>query len=151
MKMEMLAGDGVATESPLVGNCFNRRCPTRAILAHATGRWGSLVLSAVRESGVLRFSELRDRIDGISEKMLAQTLRDLERDGLLVRTSRPVVPPYVDYRLTELGAGLAEHVDGLVRWIETNVGSLLTAQRAHDAAPYNGRFGVSTDSDSEVK
>ena len=56
-------------------------------------RNASLVLSAVREAGMLRFSELRDRIDGISEKMLAQTLRDLERDGLLVRTSRPVVPP----------------------------------------------------------
>jgi DNA-binding HxlR family transcriptional regulator len=123
-----------AGDFPLTGNCFNRRCPTRAILAHVTGRWGSLVIAAVRESGVLRFSELRDRIDGISEKMLAQTLRDLEHDGLLVRTSRPVVPPYVDYRLTELGAGVAEHVDGLVRWIETNVGSLVGAQRDHDRA-----------------
>jgi DNA-binding HxlR family transcriptional regulator len=117
---------------PRIGNCFNRRCPTRAILGHVTGRWGALVLAAVREADVLRFSELRDRIDGISEKMLAQTLRDLERDGLLVRTSRPVVPPYVDYRLTELGAGVAEHVEALVRWIETNVGGLVSAQRDHD-------------------
>jgi DNA-binding HxlR family transcriptional regulator len=100
-----------------------------------TGRWGSLVLAAVREAGVLRFSELRDRIDGISEKMLAQTLRDLERDGLLVRTSRPVVPPYVDYRLSEMGAGVAEHVDGLVRWIELNVRGLVNAQQAHDTGP----------------
>jgi DNA-binding HxlR family transcriptional regulator len=120
---------------PQVGNCFNRRCPTRAILSHVTGRWGSLVLAAVREAGVLRFSELRDRIDGISEKMLAQTLRDLERDGLLVRTSRPVVPPYVDYRLSEMGAGVAEHVDGLVRWIELNVRGLVDAQQAHDTGP----------------
>ena len=120
---------------PQVGNCFSRRCPTRAILAHVTGRWGSLVLAAVREAGVLRFSELRDRIDGISEKMLAQTLRDLERDGLLVRTSRPVVPPYVDYRLSEMGAGVAEHVDGLVRWIELNVRGLVNAQQAHDTGP----------------
>jgi DNA-binding HxlR family transcriptional regulator len=116
------------------GNCFNRRCPSRAILAHVTGRWGSLVLAAVAESGVLRFSELRDRIDGISEKMLAQTLRHLERDGLLVRTSRPVVPPHVDYRLSEMGAGVAEHVDGLVRWIEKNVRDLVSAQRDHDSA-----------------
>jgi DNA-binding HxlR family transcriptional regulator len=124
-----------AVAEPLqAGNCFNRRCPSRAILAHVTGRWGSLVLAAVRESGVLRFSELRDRIDGISEKMLAQTLRHLERDGLLVRTSRPVVPPYVDYRLSEMGAGVAEHVDGLVRWIEKNVRSLVSAQRDHDSA-----------------
>jgi DNA-binding HxlR family transcriptional regulator len=121
---------------PRAGDCFNRRCPTRAILGHVTGRWGSLVLAAVRESEVLRFSELRDRIDGISEKMLAQTLRDLERDGLLVRTSRPVVPPYVDYRLTELGAGVAEHVDGLVRWIEANVRGLVSAQSVHDSAAH---------------
>jgi DNA-binding HxlR family transcriptional regulator len=119
---------------PRVGNCFNRRCPTRAILAHVTGRWGSLVLAAVRGAGVLRFSELRDRIDGISEKMLAQTLRNLERDGLLVRTSRPVVPPYVDYRLSELGTGVAEHVDNLVRWIELNVSGLVNAQQVHDTA-----------------
>ena len=66
--------------------------------------------------------------------MLAQTLRELERDGLLLRTSRPVVPPYVDYRLTEVGAGLAEHVDGLVRWIETHVRYVVDAQRAHDNA-----------------
>ncbi|MBD5655221.1 MAG: helix-turn-helix transcriptional regulator [Candidatus Eremiobacteraeota bacterium] len=119
---------------PIVGNCFDRRCPAREILAHVTGRWGSLVLAGLREAGVLRFSELRNHIDGISEKMLAQTLRDLERDGLLVRTSRPVVPPYVDYRLTTMGAGVAEHIDGLVRWIEAHVGEFTTAQREHDQA-----------------
>ena len=119
-------------ELPQVGNCFDRRCPTRAVLAHATGRWGSLVLAALRETSGLRFSQLRNRIDGISEKMLAQTLRDLERDGLLVRTSRPVVPPYVDYRLTELGAGIAEHVDGLVRWIEAHACDLVRAQREYE-------------------
>jgi DNA-binding HxlR family transcriptional regulator len=133
VKSRTRAPDDAAAPAPSVGNCFNRCCPTRAILAHVTGRWGSLVLAAVRESGVLRFSELRDRIEGISEKMLAQTLRDLERDGLLVRTSRPVVPPYVDYRLSRLGEGVAEHVDGLVRWIETNVHGLVHAQRAHDS------------------
>jgi len=122
------------TEQPEVGNCFARRCPTRLVLAHVTGRWGSLVLVLLRAAGVLRFSQLRDRIDGISEKMLAQTLRDLERDGMLVRNSRPVVPPYVDYRLTELGLGVAEHVDGLVRWIETHVRDLIRAQRDHDTA-----------------
>ena len=103
------------------GDCFNSACPSRRILAHVTGRWGPLVLAALRERDVMRFSELRDRIDGISEKMLAQTLRDLECDRLLVRTSRPVVPPYVDYRLTPLGAGAAERVDGLVRWVENNM------------------------------
>jgi DNA-binding HxlR family transcriptional regulator len=133
-----MAAESNAPAIPLapaaVGNCFNSRCPTRKVLGHVTGRWGSLVIAALRAAGVLRFSELRARIDGISEKMLAQTLRELERDGLLLRTSRPVVPPYVDYRLTEIGAGLAEHVDGLVRWIETHVGYVVDAQRAHDNA-----------------
>jgi DNA-binding HxlR family transcriptional regulator len=118
---------------PPVGNCFDRRCITRSVLGHVTGRWGSLVIAALRASGVLRFSELRDRIDGISEKMLAQTLRDLERDGLLLRTSRPVVPPYVDYRLTPMGEGVAQHIEALVRWIESHVRDLVGAQRAHDA------------------
>jgi DNA-binding HxlR family transcriptional regulator len=121
-------------EFPPVGNCFDRRCVTRSVLGHVTGRWGSLVMAALRVSGVLRFSELRDRIDGISEKMLAQTLRDLERDGLLLRTSRPVVPPHVEYRLTPMGAGVAEHIEALVRWIESHVRDLVGAQRAHDAS-----------------
>ena len=114
------------------GNCFDRSCPARAVLAHVTGRWGTLVLSALRLSGVLRFSELRHRIDGISEKMLAQTLRELERDGLLLRTSRAVVPPHVDYRLTAMGVGVSEHVEALVRWIEQHVGEYVDAQREHD-------------------
>jgi DNA-binding HxlR family transcriptional regulator len=82
----------------------------------------------------MRFSQLRDRIDGISEKMLAQTLRDLERDGLVLRTSRPVVPPHVEYRLTPMGAGVAEHVASLIRWIEHHVRELAAAQRSHDTA-----------------
>jgi DNA-binding HxlR family transcriptional regulator len=119
-------------DAPRVGNCFDRRCAARAVLTHVTGRWGTLVLAALREAGVLRFSELRARIDGISEKMLAQRLRELERDGLIQRTSRPVVPPYVDYRLTEIGSGVAEHVDGLVRWIEDHVQDFIREQCAHD-------------------
>ena len=117
---------------PAVGDCFDRRCPSREVLAHATGRWGSLVLTALRTDGVLRFSELHDRTDGISEKMLAQTLRNLERDGVLVRTARPVVPPHVEYRLSESGIGLADHVGGLVRWLETHVRDFVRAQREHD-------------------
>jgi len=121
-------------ELSAVGNCFNRDCIARSVLTHVGGRWGSLVIAALRAEGVLRFSELRDRIDGISEKMLAQTLRELERDGLLLRTSRPVVPPYVDYRLTAIGTGVAEHIEALVRWIEAHAGDIMCAQREHDAA-----------------
>jgi DNA-binding HxlR family transcriptional regulator len=120
--------DETARSAPQTGDCFIRSCPSRRILAHVTGRWGPLVLTALREREVLRFSELRARIDGISEKMLAQTLRELEGDQLILRTSRPVVPPYVDYRLTELGAGAAERVEELVRWVEGHVRETCTPQ-----------------------
>jgi DNA-binding HxlR family transcriptional regulator len=129
-----LAREAIELDASSVGDCFNGRCPSREVLAHVTGRWGALILAALRDAGVLRFSALRDRIDGISEKMLAQTLRELERDGLVVRASRPVVPPYVDYRLSELGSGVAERVLALVRHIESRVYDFAAAQRAHDLA-----------------
>jgi len=115
---------------PLIGNCFSRACITRSVLAHVTGRWGLLVLEAIRRAGVLRFSELRDRIDGVSEKMLSKTLRDLEGDGLVLRMSRPVVPPYVDYRLTGMGESVGVHIEGLVRCIETHARDFVSAQCA---------------------
>jgi len=115
------------------GDCYSAACPAREVLGHVTGRWGGLVLGALTH-GTRRYSEIRARIEGISEKMLAQTLRDLERDGLLLRTSRPVVPPYVDYRLTPMGVGVAEHIEGLVRWIEAHARDFMSAQREHDAS-----------------
>ncbi|MBD5635402.1 MAG: helix-turn-helix transcriptional regulator, partial [Candidatus Eremiobacteraeota bacterium] len=68
---------------PARGNCFSGACPGRTILSHVAGRWGSLVIAALRSAEALRFSQLRVRIEGVSEKMLAQTLRELERDGLV--------------------------------------------------------------------
>jgi DNA-binding HxlR family transcriptional regulator len=110
------------------GNCYDRRCPSRDILAHLTGRWGSLIAGALRRNGTMRFSELRDRIEGISEKMLAQTLRDLEHDGLISRVSHGTVPPHVDYSLTPLGEGAAKHVEALVDWVEVNVRRVMDAR-----------------------
>lgn len=78
---------------------FARSCPSRCTLEHVTGRWGSLTLGALHE-GTFRFNELRRRIDGVSEKMLAQTLHALERDGLVHREAQSTNPPRVDYRLT---------------------------------------------------
>jgi DNA-binding HxlR family transcriptional regulator len=115
------------------GNCFEATCPTRKILGHITGRWGSLIIAALRQREKTRFSELRAQIDGISEKMLSQTLRDLERDGLISRHSFPVVPPHVEYALTPMGRGVAEHIDQLVDWINANAGEMVAAQRSHDA------------------
>ncbi len=86
----------------LAFDVFSRRCPSRSTLEHATGRWGSLTLGALYEEG-LRFNELRRRVDGVSEKMLSQTLHALERDGLVLREAQPVNPPRVDYELTPSG------------------------------------------------
>lgn len=100
------------------------------MLGHVTGRWGGLVLGALL-GGTRRYSELRDRIDAISEKMLAQTLRDLERDGLVVRRQHPAMPPRVDYRLTPGGIEVARRVDSLINWLQDNVHELTAAQREH--------------------
>jgi DNA-binding HxlR family transcriptional regulator len=116
---------------PARGNCYDSRCVTRKILGHVTGRWGALVLGALID-GTQRYSELRTRVDGISEKMLAQTLRDLERDGLVKRHQYPTVPPRVDYTLTSTGLEVAERVHGLISWLEDNVRQLLNAQKRHE-------------------
>ena len=93
-----------------------------------------LARMAIVDVAILLTVPPRDRIDGISEKMLSQTLRDLERDGVLLRTSRPVVPPYVDYRLTEMGTAVAQHVSELVRWVETHMQEFVSAQSDHERA-----------------
>lgn len=116
------------------GNCFSADCGARSILAHVASRWGSLVLALLFRQRVLRFSELRDRIGGISEKMLAQKLRDLERDGLVSRRSYPVVPPRVEYELTALGRGVSEHVLAMVEWINENTPALTSDAADRTAA-----------------
>jgi DNA-binding HxlR family transcriptional regulator len=90
-------------------------CPSRFVLNHVTSKWGVLVLVALAD-GTLRWGELRRAIEGISEKMLAQTLQTLERDGLVHRDAKPVVPPHVEYSLTPLGSDLAERLIPLVLW-----------------------------------
>ncbi len=120
----------IAARAETVGNCDVARCVSRAVLAHLASKWGSLVLRALSR-GERRYSEIRWTIEGISEKMLAQTLRDLEGDGLILRTSYPVVPPHVVYSLTPLGEECAAHVATLLGWIETNVGNLKEARASH--------------------
>jgi DNA-binding HxlR family transcriptional regulator len=124
----------VAASDPTpLSDVFTRDCPGRAVLNHITGRWGMLVLAALR-GGPLRFYLLRDRIGGITEKMLSQNLRTLVRDGLVVREVRPTSPPEVFYRLTSLGEGLAEHLQALVDWIDARTPEVVTAQMRYDAA-----------------
>ena len=109
------------------GELFAAECPSRAVLQHVTSRWGVLVLLVLAE-GTQRFSGLRRRIGGVSEKMLAQTLQWLEGDGLVDRREFPVVPPHVEYTLTPLGVEAAERVRGLADWIELNLSRIMTAR-----------------------
>jgi DNA-binding HxlR family transcriptional regulator len=98
---------------------FPAACPSRVVLDHVTSKWGVLVLVALAEH-TLRWSELRRRTEGISEKMLAQTLQTLERDGFVHRDAQPVIPPRVDYSLTDRGRELVALLVPLVEWIAAN-------------------------------
>ena len=102
------------------GDVFARQCPSRIVLNHVTSQWGVLVLAALL-TGTYRFSELRRKVGGISERMLTQTLQQLEKDGFVNRKEFPVAPPHVEYSLTEIGKEIAEKVSNLVEWIETNM------------------------------
>ncbi len=106
------------------GDLMAHACPSREVLKHVTSRWGVLVLMAL-ELGPKRFSQLRRRVGGVSERMLAQTLQALEGDGFVLRVAHPVVPPHVEYSLTPLGLEVAERVRGLADWIEVNLGRIL--------------------------
>lgn len=110
------------------GELFSPDCPSREVLKHITSRWGVLVLVALLP-GTHRFSELRRKIGGVSEKMLAQTLQDLEGDGLVIRKSHDVVPPHVDYSLSALGMEAAERVEALADWIEGSLPRIMTARQ----------------------
>ncbi|MEU6946052.1 helix-turn-helix domain-containing protein [Streptomyces sp. NPDC046316] len=115
----------------LVFNVFARACTSRETLEHVTGRWGTLTLGALHE-GSFRFNELRRRVDGVSEKMLAQTLHALERDGLVHREAQPTNPPRVDYTLTPLGREVADRLVGLIELVEGRMPDVLTARETYD-------------------
>lgn len=110
------------------GELFSVKCPSREILQHVTSRWGVLVLVALME-GTHRFSELRRKVGGVSEKMLAQTLQYLEKDGFVNRVSFPVVPPHVEYTLTPMGVEIGLKIESLADWIETNLPKIMKMQQ----------------------
>ncbi|MEV1024028.1 helix-turn-helix domain-containing protein [Streptomyces sp. NPDC050264] len=116
----------------LAFDVFSKACPSRGTLEHVTGRWGGLTLSALYE-GTLRFNELRRRVDGVSEKMLSQTLHALERDGLVHREAQPTNPPRVDYELTPLGRDVAERLLTLIHFVEGRMDDVLVARERYDA------------------
>ncbi|TWG05944.1 winged helix-turn-helix transcriptional regulator [Streptomyces brevispora] len=116
-----------------VFDVFARHCPSRGTLEHVTGRWGSLTLGALYE-GSLRFNALRRRVDGVSEKMLSQTLHALERDGLVHREAQPTNPPRVDYELTPLGRQVAGQLIGLIQLVEDRMAEVMVARERYDEA-----------------
>lgn len=110
------------------GDLFSEKCPSREVLKHVTSRWGVLILVAL-QGGTYRFSDLRRKVGGVSERMLAQTLQWLESDGFVARKSYPVVPPHVEYSLTPLGREVGKQVEALADWIEVNLPQIMNARQ----------------------
>ena len=109
----------------------NEDCPTRDVLAQIGDKWSILILFALVD-GPDRFNSLKSRIEGISQRMLTQTLRDLERDGFVLRTVYPQVPVKVEYELTELGKGLSASVWKLVSWADDHHADIREARQQYD-------------------
>ncbi|AWG57121.1 winged helix-turn-helix transcriptional regulator [Mycobacteroides abscessus] len=113
------------------GNLFDTQCPTRIVLDRIGDKWTVLVVAALAD-GPMRFTALRDRIGGVTGKVLTSTLRSMLRDGLVKRTAYVTVPPKVEYELTELGLSLREPIDQLRTWAERNVAHIVRNREAHD-------------------
>ncbi len=120
---------------PKQGDLYNKLCPTRSIIDHVSSVWGTAILKALTENNTMRFAELKRQIEGISEKMLAQTLRNFERDGLVTRMSYPVVPPKVEYSLSPLGRDCAGHVITFCNFIEDHMYTIVKNQFRYDETP----------------
>lgn len=107
-----------------LADVLSQKCPSRTVLDHVTGLWGSLILIVLLDR-TYRFGELRDAIGGVSEKMLTQSLRQLREDGFVSRHDYGTIPPKTEYSLTPLGRQVAEHIDGLASWVERHLPQVL--------------------------
>lgn len=119
--------------APLVWDPYTRDCPSRQVLDRIGDRWTVLVVGALGD-GPLRYSAIADRVQGVSQKMLTQTLRSLERDGLVTRTHYPQIPPRVEYELTEAGRTLRIPLHALEQWAVEHMAGIVAAREAFDAA-----------------
>jgi DNA-binding HxlR family transcriptional regulator len=117
----------------VVFDVFAKACVSRTTLEHITGRWGILAMAALRD-GTMRFNALRRRVSGVSEKMLAQTLQALERDGFVHREAQPTIPPKVEYSLTESGRKTADMLMDLIEFVEAQMPEVVVANAAYDQA-----------------
>lgn len=124
-------GEALPAAAPF--NVYEKECPARAILARIGDKWALLILDQLRE-GPMRFNALKREISGVSQKVLSQVLKNLERDGLIARAARATVPVTVEYRLTPLGETLTRVASVLIDWAEAHMGEIQQAQAAYDAA-----------------
>ena len=113
-------------------NVYDNNCPTRLVLNRIADKWTVLVVGLLAQE-TKRFGELRREIGGISQKMLTQTLRGMERDGLVNRKIYPTIPPKVEYSLTKLGSSLTEILEEIRIWSGNNIETILTAQQKYDS------------------
>lgn len=120
------------TRLQMSADVYAADCPTRQVLDRVGDKWTTLVILLLQD-GPRRFSELQRRIVGISQKMLTQTLRNLERDGLVTRTLYPEIPPRVEYELTPLGETLCGPIRAIVCWSEEHIGEVIAAQKRYDS------------------
>lgn len=120
-----------ATTDCVQFNVYNQGCPARLVLDHLGDKWALLVLDRLRD-GPVRFNAIRRDINGVSQKVLSQVLKRLERDGMVARTAFPTVPVTVEYALTELGTTLTARVGPLLHWAEDNMTQIRAAQTAYD-------------------
>ena len=128
---EVPAAEG--TQTPVFDfDILSPACPSRTVLRHVVDRWTPLVVMVLAD-GPSRFGELRARVGGVTPKVLTQTLRSMERDGLVTRTQLPGVPPRVDYELTDLGRSLQAPIDALRTWIHTHSAQILAHRESYDA------------------
>jgi DNA-binding HxlR family transcriptional regulator len=115
-------------------DAFLAECPSRQLLSRVSDKWVALILAALGSDAgpTMRYSELSRRLAGVSQKMLTQTLRSLERDGLVTRTVTPTVPVTVTYELTDLGISLQQLMEGMKEWAESHMDLVLAHRNAYD-------------------
>ncbi|MEO3785928.1 helix-turn-helix domain-containing protein [Actinocorallia sp. B10E7] len=113
-------------------NAYLAQCPSRTVLSAIADKWTCLLVDALSD-GPMRFGELRRRLDGITQKSLTQTLRDMERDGMLTRTVYPTIPPKVSYELTDLGRSVTRLMAGIKVWAEQHADEIVAARHLYDA------------------
>lgn len=122
------------TESPVEPDAYLKGCASRTVLEVIANKWTHLIVCALRD-GPMRFGELRRRLDGVTQKTLTQTLRALERNGLVTRTMFPTIPPRVDYELTDLGRSVGGLLDAILSWSEDHSAEITAARERYDADP----------------